>query len=36
MTARWRLVVKLLWTAGLVGTLVLLQQVRYDFVYQAF
>lgn len=36
MTARWRLMLKLLWMAGLTGTLVLLQQVRYDFVYQAF
>ena len=35
MTGR-RIALKLVWMAVLVGTLVLLQQVRYDFVYQAF
>lgn len=36
MTRTWRIALKLVWMAALVGTLVLLQQVRHDFVYQAF
>jgi hypothetical protein len=36
MSDRWRLVLKLMWMATLVTALVLLSQVRYDFVYQGF
>ena len=36
MSARWRLVLKLVWMATLVGTLVLMGQVRHDFIYQGF
>jgi hypothetical protein len=36
LSPRWRITWKLLWMMGLVGVLVLLQQVRHDFVYQAF
>lgn len=36
MNGRWRLALKLVWMATLVAVLVLLSQVRYDFVYQGF
>jgi hypothetical protein len=36
MTARRRLGLKLIWMGVLVAALVLLSQVRYDFVYQGF
>lgn len=36
MTRRWRIAFKLLWMVTLVAMLVLLGQVRYEFVYQAF
>ncbi len=36
MTGGRRLAVKLVWMAALVATLVLLGQVRHDFIYQGF
>jgi hypothetical protein len=36
MNGRWRLMLKLVWMATLVGALVLLSQVRHDFIYQGF
>lgn len=36
MTARRRLALKLLWMAVLAFLLTLFQDVRYEFVYQAF
>jgi hypothetical protein len=36
VTARRRVALKLLWTAVLVGAIVLLGQVHHDFIYQAF
>jgi hypothetical protein len=36
MTPRRRIALKLLWMLTLVVLLVLLGQVRYDFIYQAF
>ena len=36
MSGAVRVVLKLVWMMGLVGALVLLGQVRHDFVYQAF
>lgn len=36
MNRRWRLVLKLVWMATLVGTLVLLGHVEHDFIYQGF
>jgi hypothetical protein len=32
----WRLALKLVWMATLIAALVLLTQVRHDFVYQGF
>lgn len=36
MTTRTRLTLKLVWMWALVGMLVLLGQVRYEFIYRAF
>jgi hypothetical protein len=36
MNGRWRLTLKLVWMATLVTVLVVLSQVRHDFVYQGF
>lgn len=36
MNGRWRLTLKLVWMAALVGVLVLLGQVTHDFIYQGF
>jgi hypothetical protein len=36
MNGRRRIAFKLVWMAALVGTLVLLGQVRHDFIYQGF
>jgi hypothetical protein len=36
MSGRRRVVLKFIWMAVLVASLVLLAQVRYDFVYQGF
>jgi hypothetical protein len=36
MTARVRIAFKLAWMLALVGALILLGQVRHDFIYQAF
>lgn len=36
MTSGWRIVWKLLWMAALMASIVLLGQVRYDFIYQGF
>jgi hypothetical protein len=36
MSDRSRLALKLMWMGTLVAALVLLSQVRYDFVYQGF
>jgi hypothetical protein len=36
MTTQRRVVLKLLWTAVLVGALTLLSTVEHDFIYEAF
>jgi hypothetical protein len=36
MNGHWRLTLKLVWMATLVAGLVILSQVRHDFVYQGF
>ena len=36
MNAHWRLTLKLAWMATLAAMLVVLSQVRHDFVYQGF
>ncbi len=35
-SVRWRVGFKLAWMLALVGALIILGQVRHDFIYQAF